>query len=144
MEYSPKEKRGINSAKVMLGFPLAYVSISALTLLMLQIAPSGDPSSAYSTWGWRIPFFIGGAARPVLRHLLQPPGRGERGLRGEAPTRNPTPRSSSCWARDAIGGFAQVFLLMTGFWLSLNAVTTLMPSVLKDTVGMSAPSPRSR
>jgi MFS family permease len=45
MEYSPKEKRGINSAKVMLGFPLAYVAISLLTLVMLELAPAGDVSS---------------------------------------------------------------------------------------------------
>ena len=136
MEYSPKEKRGINSAKVMLGFPLAYVSISALTLLMLQIAPSGDPSSAYSTWGWRIPFFIGGAlalsfvvyfSRQVEESEVFEAGADEE---TDAPIKQ-------LLARDAIGGFAQVFLLMTGFWLSLNAVTTLMPSVLKDTVGMS-------
>ena len=44
----------------MVGFPLAFFTISGLTLLMLQIAPSGGPSSPYSVWGWRIPFFIGG------------------------------------------------------------------------------------
>ena len=51
MEYSPKDRRGPNRAKIMTGFPLAYFTISGLTLLVLQIAPSGDPTSAYSVWG---------------------------------------------------------------------------------------------
>jgi MFS family permease len=41
-------------------------------------------------------------------------------------------------SRDTIGHFAQVFVLMTGFWLSLNTVTAILPEVLKDTVGLSA------
>src|SRR3954463_15545204 len=61
MEYSKKDERGPNSARIMLGFPLAFFTISGLTLLVLQFAPSGDASSPYSVWGWRIPFFLGGA-----------------------------------------------------------------------------------
>jgi MFS family permease len=136
MEYSPKEKRGINSGKVMLGFPAAYVTISALTLIMLQIAPSGAPDSAYSTWGWRIPFFIGGllAAAFVVYFSRQVEEsevfEAEVDKDADAPVKQ-------LFARDAIASFGQVFLLMTGFWLSLNAVTTLMPSILTDTVGLS-------
>jgi MFS family permease len=134
MEYSPKDKRGINSARVMLGFPAAYVTISALTLLMLQIAPSGGPDSAYSTWGWRIPFFIGGALAAAFvvyfsRHV-QESDIFEADEDADAPVKQ-------LFARDAIGSFAQVFLLMSGFWLTLNAVTTLMPGILTDTVGLS-------
>jgi MFS family permease len=138
MEYSPKEKRGFNSGRVMLGFPVAYVTISALTLLMLQIAPSGDPTSAYSTWGWRIPFFVGGllAAAFVVYFNRQVSesevfeAESEELKEAEAPVKQ-------LFSRDTIGDFAQVFVLMSGFWLSLNAVTTLMPSVLKDTLGLS-------
>jgi MFS family permease len=138
MEYSPKEKRGFNSGRVMLGFPVAYVTISALTLLMLQIAPSGDPTSAYSTWGWRIPFFIGGllAAAFVVYFKRQVSesevfeAESDNLEEAEAPVKQ-------LFARDTIGDFAQVFVLMSGFWLTLNAVTTLMPSVLKDTLGLS-------
>jgi MFS family permease len=38
---------------------------------------------------------------------------------------------------DTLRHFAQVFVLMTGFWLSLNTVTAILPGVLKDTVGLS-------
>jgi MFS family permease len=135
MEYSPIEKRGINSAKVMLGFPFAYVTISALTLLMLQIAPSGDATSAYSTWGWRIPFFVGGALAAAFvvyfnRQVEESEVFEQAGANEDAPVKQ-------LFARDALGDFGQVFVLMTGFWLTLNAVTTLMPGVLKDTLGLS-------
>jgi len=135
MEYSPKERRGQNSARIMVGFPLAFFTISGLTLIMLQIAPSGDPSAPYSVWGWRIPFFVGGLialafvvyfARQVDEsEVFEAEGGGD-----EAPVKQ-------LLARDTIGHFAQVFVLMTGFWLSLNTVTAILPELLKDTVGLS-------
>ena len=135
MEYSPKERRGQNSARIMVGFPLAFFTISGLTLIMLQIAPSGDPSAPYSVWGWRIPFFVGGLialafvvyfARQVEEsEVFEAEGGSE-----EAPVKQ-------LLARDTIGHFAQVFVLMTGFWLSLNTVTAILPELLKDTVGLS-------
>jgi MFS family permease len=137
MEYSAKEDRGRNSARIMLGFPLAYLSISALTLLVLQFAPSGEPDSAYSVWGWRIPFFVGGFlalafvwyfARQVEESEVFEEVAGES---DEAPIKQ-------LLGRDTIGHFAQVFVLMTGFWLSLNTVTAILPGVLKDTIGLSA------
>ena len=135
MEYSPKARRGQNSARIMVGFPLAFFTISGLTLLMLQIAPSGDSSSPYSVWGWRIPFFIGGLialafvvyfSRQVDEsEVFEAEGGGD-----EAPIKQ-------LLARDTIGHFAQVFVLMTGFWLTLNTLTAILPEVLKDTVGLS-------
>jgi MFS family permease len=135
MEYSPKERRGQNSARIMVGFPLAFFTISGLTLLMLQIAPSGGPTSPYSTWGWRIPFFVGGVlalsfvawfARQVEEsEVFQAEGGSE-----EAPVKQ-------IFSRATIGHFAQIFLLMTGFWLSLNTVVAVLPDLLKDPVGLS-------
>jgi MFS family permease len=138
MEYSKKDERGPNSARIMLGFPLAYFTISGLTLLVLQFAPSGDPTSAYSVWGWRIPFFVGGTlalgfvmwfARQVEEsELFQ-----EEGGNDDAPVKQLV-------SREVIGHFAQVFVLMTGFWLSLNTVTAILPGLLKDPIGLSATS----
>lgn len=137
MEYSPKERRGQNSARIMVGFPLAFFTISGLTMLMLQIAPSngGDPSSAYSVWGWRIPFFVGGLIALVFvwyfaRHVDESEIFEEEGGSDEAPVKR-------LFSGDTIGHFAQVFVLMTGFWLSLNTVTAILPEMLKDPVGLS-------
>ncbi len=137
MEYSPKEKRGINSARVMLGFPLAYVTISTLTLIMLQIAPDGAPDSAYSVWGWRIPFFVGGLLALAFVVYFSRQVEESDVFEADADEDAAAPVKQLFESREAVTGFAQVFLLMTGFWLSLNAVTALMPSVLKDTIGLS-------
>ena len=137
MEYSPKERRGQNSARIMVGFPLAFFTISGLTLLMLQIAPSndGDPTSPYSVWGWRIPFFVGGLIALAFvwyfaRHVDESEVFEAEGGSDEAPVKR-------LFARETIGHFAQVFVLMTGFWLSLNTVTAILPEMLKDPVGLS-------
>jgi MFS family permease len=135
MEYSPKDRRGPNSARIMAGFPLAYFTISGLTLIVLQFAPSGDPNSAYSVWGWRIPFVIGGVlalafvgyfARQVEEsEVFEAEGGSE-----DAPVKQ-------LLSRDTFPHFAQVFVLMTGFWLSLNTVSAILPGVLTDTIGLS-------
>jgi MFS family permease len=138
MEYSAKDQRGPNSAKIMLGFPLAYVAISGLTLIVLQFAPSGEPTSPYSVWGWRIPFFIGGLLALSFvawfaRHVDESELFESEGGSEDAPVKQ-------LLSRDTIGHFAQVFILMTGFWLSLNTVTAILPEVLKDPVGLSPTS----
>src|SRR5690349_5301380 len=135
MEYSRKEERGPNSARIMLGFPLAYFTISGLTLLILQFAPSGDPPSPYSVWGWRIPFFLGGVLALGFvtwfsRQVEESELFEEDGGNDDAPVKQLV-------SREVIGHFAQVFILMTGFWLSLNTVTAILPGILKDPIGLS-------
>jgi MFS family permease len=135
MEYSPKDRRGPNSARIMTGFPLAYFTISGLTLLVLEFAPSGDPSSAYSVWGWRIPFVIGGVlALSFVGYFARQVDESEvfeaEGGSEDAPVKQ-------LFSRDTFPHFAQVFVLMTGFWLSLNTVTAILPGVLTDTIGLS-------
>jgi MFS family permease len=135
MEYSPKNRRGQNSARIMVGFPLAFFTISGLTLLMLQIAPSGGPTSAYSTWGWRIPFFVGGVL--ALSFVVWFARQVEESEVFEAEGGSDDAPVKQIFARDTIGDFAQVFVLMTGFWLTLNTVTAILPDLLKDPVGLS-------
>jgi MFS family permease len=135
MEYSPKEKRAINSARVMIGFPLAYVAISVLTLVMLEIAPAGDVNSPYVQWGWRIPFFIGGAiAAAFVWYFARSVDESEL---FEASGGTETPLKELFKPGPSLRNFGQVFLLMTGFWLSLNTVTAIGPGVLQDTIGLS-------
>jgi MFS family permease len=147
MRSSPAGERGENSARVMAGLPLALFTLAGLTLLVLQLAPSGDPSSAYSVWGWRIPFLAEGlvalaCAVPLARRTAAPGTtdafeadeatrafEAARGDDGIAPALRP--------ARDPIGRFAQVFVVMTGFWLTLNTVTAVLPGVLRGPVGLS-------
>lgn len=130
MEHSARTRRGINSGLIMAGFPLAYVTISAITLAMLHIAPAGSLHSPYVQWGWRIPFLLGGllafaAVRYFARHV-QEPTAAVRHSGGKAPLAQLLSRAGS--VRD----FAQVFVLMTGFWLALDAVSAILPGLLKS------------
>ena len=76
---------------------------------MLQIAPSGGPTSPYSVWGWRIPFFIGGLiALSFVVYFSRQVEESEvfeaEGGSDEAPIKR-------LLGRDTIGHFAQVFVL---------------------------------
>lgn len=127
MEYSPKEKRGRNSGLIMTGFPLAYVAVALITLIMLQIAPAGDVDSAYVQWGWRIPFFLGGvlALSFVVYYLrsVRESELFEGSGGGGAPIKD-------LFTGENRRNFIQVFVLMSGFWLSLNTVTAILPGIL--------------
>lgn len=132
MEYSPKERRGLNGGLIMTGFPLAYVVVAVITFVMLQVAPAGDISSPYVQWGWRIPFFIGGAlALSFVVYYLRSVRESElfEGSSGGAPVKE-------LFSGQNLKSFVQVFVLMTGFWLSLNCVTAILPGQLSSVLGL--------
>jgi len=136
MEYSPKEKRGFYSALIMSGYPLAFAAISALTTVLLLFIPAGDINSPYVQWGWRIPFVIGSLLAFALvfyyvylvdeSELFEEGGGG-----GESPLRQLFTQ------RENLLSFLQVFVLMTGFWLSLQTVAAILPGLLGSQVGLS-------
>lgn len=134
MEYSRKEKRWLNSSIVMVGYPVAYVVIALLTLAVLQIAPSGGADSAYAVWGWRIPFFVGGAIAFCflvwfIRNVPESELFEETGGT-EAPLKELVGR------RENVMSFLQVFVLMSGFWLTLQTAAAVLPKSLQSTVGL--------
>jgi MFS family permease len=100
MEYSPKEKRGFYGALIMTGYPLAYATISVLTLILLQFIPAGDLNSPYVQWGWRIPFVLGSLMAFGLVFYYV------RSYTSRRPSRNPgapSLRSRSCSADRTCG-----------------------------------------
>src|ERR687895_672334 len=139
MEYSPKEKRGFYSALIMSGYPLAFAAISALTTVLLLFIPAGDINSPYVQWGWRIPFVIGSLLAFALvfyyvylvdeSELFEEGGGG-----GESPLKQ------LFTERDNLLSFLQVFVLMTGFWLTLQTVAAILPGLLGSQVGLSQTS----
>lgn len=133
MEYSPREKRGLNGGLIMTGFPLAYVVVAVITLIMLQIAPAGGINSPYVQWGWRIPFFIGGAlALAFVVYYLRSVRESElfESSSGGTPVKD-------LFSGQNRKNFIQVFVLMTGFWLSLNCVTAILPGLLTSELGLT-------
>lgn len=134
MEYSPKEKRGLNGGLIMTGFPLAYVAVAVITLIMLQIAPAGSLDSAYVQWGWRIPFFLGGAlALGFVVYYLKSVRESEL-FEGSGGGGTPV---KDLFTGQNRKNFIQVFVLMTGFWLSLNCVTAILPGLLSSEFGLT-------
>jgi MFS family permease len=135
MEYSPKEKRGFYSALIMSGYPLAFAAISALTTVLLLFIPAGDLSSPYVQWGWRIPFVIGSLLAFALVfyyvYLVDESELFEEGGGGGSPLRQ------LFTERENLLSFLQVFVLMTGFWLTLQTVAAILPGLLGSQVGLS-------
>lgn len=134
MEYTPKEKRGLYAGLIQSGFPLAFVAISLLTLLMLSVAPADGLDSPYVQWGWRIPFFIGAALAFAVaiyyKFFVDESELFESSGGGGSPLR-------TLFSGDNLKNFLQVFVLMSGFWLSLNTVSAILPGLLGSEVGLS-------
>lgn len=129
MEMAPNGRRGWYGGLVGMGFPLSYCAISLVTHLVLLLAPSGGPDSAYSQWGWRIPFLVGALlCAAFCAHYA-------RTVR-ESPTWQRASKSRTP-VRDVLVGssrreFLQVFVLMSGIWFTSNMASGLLPSALHD------------
>ncbi|MBA3794294.1 MAG: MFS transporter [Rubrobacter sp.] len=137
MEYSPQAKRGYYGALVMTGFPLAYATISLITMFLLFLLPSEGLNSPYVQWGWRIPFLLGAVlafgfvvyySRSVSESEVFEQSGGS-----ESPLKD-------LFSGDNLKNFLQVFVMMTGFWLTLNTVAAVLPGLLGDPVGLSSTS----
>ena len=127
MEYAPKDQRGIWGAFIHTGFPASMALMSLITLALLRLAPAGSPHSAYVTWGWRVPFFLGGlfGCGVFLYCLLRVPESKvwAKAERAKSPL-------GELWRGDNPRILGQVFLVMSGAWFTLNAVTSILPGVL--------------
>ena len=60
LEATPKAQRGIVAAAVSAAYPAAYVVLSFVTIAVLTLFPPTSVPNQYLTFGWRIPFVIGG------------------------------------------------------------------------------------
>jgi MFS family permease len=134
MEYSPKHKRGWYGGLIMTGFPIAYVVISLVTALVLQIAPLGGPNSAFIQWGWRIPFFIGTLIAIIFVIYYQKTIDESRLWEGSKKTSSPL---KELFSGNNLKNFMQVFIMMTGIWFVFNSVVDVLPGVLTNILGLS-------
>lgn len=134
LEYSPKHRRGLYGAFIMTGYPLAYCSIALITYGMLAIAPAGALNSPYVQWGWRIPFLIGAVLAFVFVGIyvkfVDESVAWQQGPKSKFPL-------AELFRGSNMRTLLQVFALMTGIWLSLNMVAAVLPSLLKNPVGLN-------
>ncbi|MQA94912.1 MAG: MFS transporter [Streptosporangiales bacterium] len=133
LEHSPKGRRGLVGALIMTGYPLAYCAVAAVTFATLAFVPAGGLDSPYVQWGWRIPFVIGallafGFVWWFRREVKESPA-------WEAGTKEKSPVLELFRGANR-RNFLQVFVLMTGIWLSLNMVSAVLPGLLADPVGL--------
>lgn len=135
MEYSPKEKRGLYAALIHIGYPAALICISLLAALMLKIAPGGGGDSAYAIWGWRIPFVIGALLAGVLfiyYYRLVPESELWRSAsKATAPLKQ-------LFSGSDLRRLGQLFVVMTGAWLTLNATVGALPGVINTILGVKS------
>jgi len=135
MEYSPKHKRGLYGALIHVGYPAALLCTSLLTALMLTVAPAGDASSPYATWGWRVPFVIGALLSGALffyYYWLVPESELWRSsAKSTAPLKE-------LFSGADLRRLGQLFIVMTGAWLTLNATVGALPGVINAVLGVKS------
>jgi MFS family permease len=135
MEYSPPEKRGLYAAFIHIGYPAALVSISLLAALMLEVAPAGSADSAYAVWGWRVPFVIGallsGALFAYYYYLVPESELWRSAKKSRAPLKE-------LFSGSDLRRLAQLFVVMTGAWLTLDATVGALPGVINTVLGVKS------
>jgi MFS family permease len=137
MEYSHKEKRGLNAALIHVGYPAALVCVSLLTALILKLAPSGDAGSAYAVWGWRIPFVIGALLAGALYlyyYFMVPESEVWRSSHKIA-----APLKAVFTGAD-LRRLGQLIVVMSGAWLTLDTTVAALPGVINTVLGVKSPN----
>lgn len=136
MESSPRHRRGLYGGVINSGFPLANASVSVITLLLLSVLPADSPNSPYVQWGWRIPFVIGALlAFALVLYYSRSVEESEifaKAGRTAAPIK-------TLFSRRHLPNLLQVFILMTGFWLSLQPASAALPALLAGETGGLSP-----
>ena len=126
MEYAPKQSRGMWSAIIQAGFPIAMAAMSLITVGLLRLLPAEGIDSPYVRWGWRIPFFLGAIlAGGIFAYYLRVP---ESEVWASA-EKSPSPLRE-LFRGENFRCLAQVFVVMSGIWFTLNAITSILPGVL--------------
>ncbi|MQA06382.1 MAG: MFS transporter [Streptosporangiales bacterium] len=132
MESAPKHKRGLYGGLINSGFPLANASVSLITLFLLWVVPAGAVGSPYVQWGWRIPFVLGALLSFGLVWYYRHSVTESEIFRTAKTTKTPI---KTLFSRGNLPSFLQVFLLMSGFWLSLQPASAALPALLGGSVG---------
>lgn len=134
MEYCPKEKRGFYGSLIQSAPPFSQAFLSFVALVTLFMVPAGGLNSPYVQWGWRIPFFIGAAmafALALYYHFsVEESEVWEKSEKTESPLR-------TLFSGDNLRDFLQVFVLMTGVWLSILPMVGTVPPLLASS-GLSS------
>ncbi|HXP30827.1 MAG TPA: MFS transporter [Stellaceae bacterium] len=136
LEYCPKPKRGFYGALIQSAASIGVATISLITLAVLLIFPAGRPDSPYAQVGWRIPFIVGAVMAFALAYYYHNSVEESeiwRKAEQAAHTKSPI---KTLFSGENLRSFLQVFVVMTGFWLALNAALAVMPGLLVSQLGV--------
>jgi MFS family permease len=131
MEQCPRRLRGFVGGAIQSAYPLAYVAISLVTILMLAVVPAGGLNSPYVQWGWRIPFLVGGILGGLfLIYFI-------RVEESQAWAEEKSEKPASPPLKDLFRGrnfrnLVQVFILMSGLWMTTQAAISGLPGLLQQ------------
>lgn len=127
-EIAPPERRGLWSSSVL----VAIGTGSLLATMMIAVLSALLSPEAMSAWGWRIPFFFGGALA-ILALFLR------RGMMETSTEVDHTdvPRSSTVWTRaQVIRAGVKIFLLEAGSTVTYYTWVTSVSVYAIGIVGM--------
>lgn len=130
IEYSKKHQRGFVGGLIIAGFPLAYVSINLVAMLMFALFPLAGIDSPYVQWGWRIPFVVGALLAGVLAlYYVFAVSESEIWEVDASKPKDKLPLSDLLRGKSG-RNLLQVLIMMTGFWLTQNIITIFLPTGL--------------
>jgi MFS family permease len=115
------------------------VAVSLLTALLVAVLPTGSPTSAYSTWGWRIPFFLGAFMGFALFLYVRKTAESEVWIANkhkEKQTQTARSPLAELFRGDNLRNLSQVFLLMTGIWFGIQILTVAPTGLLISYMGL--------
>jgi MFS family permease len=117
----PKDRRGFVGGLIQGAFPVGFAMTTLVTTIMLSITTKEQ----YFAWGWRVPFVIGFAiAIAFLLYYRTVP----ESTMWETTEKSEAPLKTVLSGRH-LRTLAQVFIMMSGFWL-LGQPSTLLPSIM--------------
>lgn len=102
---------------------------------MLKVAPGGGAGSAYATWGWRIPFVMGAllsGALFIYYYRLVPESELWRSAKKS------TAPLKQLFSGSDLRRLGQLFVVVTGAWLTLNATVGALPGVINTVLGVKS------
>ncbi|MEQ5837917.1 MFS transporter [Paraburkholderia acidicola] len=127
LEATRKDRRGLVGGLIMVGFPAAYLSTNLLAVLMFALFPLSGLHSPYAQWGWRLPFMLGALLAAVLTLFYVFKVEESTVWQVEIAGKSDKLPLSDLLTGKSARSLAQIFLLMTGLWMTQNMITLFLP-----------------
>lgn len=129
IEYAPRKRRGLFGGIVQSSSTMGQVVAALITTIVLAFVVSGTPDAAYSVWGWRIPFIVGGIISILIAVFLR--REVEDSDVQKSTTRVKSPLKELFKPGPNLRALGQVFVIMTGVFFLTNLFGgVLTPAIL--------------